>query len=155
MLLSHISEGLTLRKLRRRCVRKSGFEDFTEYKKNIFENYEFQNIVSDETPIESNPDTESDTTLNRNDDDDEEEEVLKKKTRISATLDSCYEKYKRYFYLIEPLTGLQLALQPVIEVMVQMDRLIYLKECGFSKVWLEKVFDAEVSPRNIALLAVR
>lgn len=92
----------------------------------------------------------SDSTVNMN-----EDEILERNTHISATLDTCFENHKHYFPLIEPLTGLQLALQPVIEVMVQMDRLIYLKECGFSKVWLEKVFDAEVSPRNIALLAVR
>lgn len=143
-----IEEGFTLRKLRRRCVRKSGFEDFNEYKKNIFDNYEFQRIGSDGAPMEPVPN--SDSTVNMN-----EDEILERNTHISATLDTCFENHKHYFPLIEPLTGLQLALQPVIEVMVQMDRLIYLKECGFSKVWLEKVFDAEVSPRNIALLAVR
>lgn len=143
-----VEDSLTLRKLRRRCVRKSGFTDFAEYKKNIFEKYKFHNVGSDETPTESDLDTES--TLNIS-----EEEILNRNTHISATLDSCYENYKHYFPLIEPLTGLQLALQPVIEVMVQVDRLTYLKECGFSEVWLEKVFDGEVSPRNIALLAVR
>ncbi|KAK8404277.1 hypothetical protein O3P69_007534 [Scylla paramamosain] len=141
-------EGLTLRKLRRRCVRKSGFEDFSEYKRNIFDNYEFQKTGSDGTPMESVPNSES--TLNMN-----EDKILERNTHISATLDTCFENHKHYFPLIEPLTGLQLALQPVIEILVQMDRLIYLKECGFSRVWLEKVFDAEVSPRNIALLAVR
>lgn len=139
-----VEKGFTLQKLRRRCVRKSSFKDFSEYKKDIFENYEFHRISSDgetSTTTSSSPNDEQ-TTEPAND-------------HFSTALDSCYENYKHYFPLIEPLTGLQLVLQPVIEMMVQVDRLAYLKECGFSKVWLEKLFDPEVSPRNIALLAVR
>ncbi|KAG0725077.1 Protein RRNAD1 [Chionoecetes opilio] len=143
-----VAEGLTVQKLRRRCVRKSGFRDFSEYKKNVFENYQFLNTESVDTPIES---ASQGGSTQSND----QGETVTTNSPISATLDSCHEKYQHYFPLIEPLTGLQLALQPVIEVMVQVDRLTYLKECGFSKVWLEKVFDVEISPRNVALLAVR
>lgn len=135
-----------MKKLRRRCARKTSFKDFIEYKKDILENYEFHKIDSN---VETN-NTSSCCAQNsvevRND---------TVNTHLSSALDSCYEIYKHYFPMIEPLTGLQLALQPVIEMMIQVDRLTYLKECGFSRVWLEKVFDPAVSPRNTALLALR
>lgn len=66
-----------------------------------------------------------------------------------------YEMHKHLFPLIEPLTGLQLALQPVIEGLVLLDRVTFLRECGFTQVWLEKVFKDELSPRNVALVALR
>lgn len=150
-ILCPISEGFTLQKLRRRCVRKSSFKDFSEYKKDIFENYEFYKINhGGEIPPSSGSVPSADHAENS-----DEPRTETANAHFSTALDSCYENYKHYFPLIEPLTGLQLALQPVIEMMVQVDRLTYLKECGFSKVWLEKLFDPEVSPRNIALLAVR
>ncbi|KAK8723914.1 hypothetical protein OTU49_011601 [Cherax quadricarinatus] len=74
---------------------------------------------------------------------------------IKNALDKCYEEFQHLFPLIEPITGLQLALQPVMEALVYVDRLVYLKESGYTNVWLEKVFDAEVSPRSVALIVVR
>ena len=74
---------------------------------------------------------------------------------IRDGLIKCYGDYVDLFDLIEPLTGLQLALQPVTEALVLLDRLAYLKERHFDKVWLKEVFDVAISPRNVALIAIR
>ncbi|XP_042219144.1 uncharacterized protein LOC121864197 isoform X1 [Homarus americanus] len=172
-----IREGFTLRKLRRRCVRKSHFEDFSEYIRNVVVNYEFipsKGNVHVTGPSKnkrfsdaSSPHLQSTEKSQRTEKDNDaaphqsldtsERRDLPAVTEeyITRILQKCYEDYQHLFPLIEPLTGLQLALQPVMEALVFVDRVAYLKECGFTNVWLEKVFDVEVSPRNVALVALR
>ncbi len=59
-------------------------------------------------------------------------------------------------FVIESLyfQALQVCMQPVIETLIHVDRILYLREHGIS-ARLEPVFDEEVSPRNTAILAVR
>lgn len=130
-----------LKKCRRRCVRKSHFVDLSDYVKNVKEHYEFA-VSAHITP-------QSDTFENS------KELVSTSLNSLENVMEKEYEKHKHLFPLIEPLTGLQLALQPVIEGLVLLDRVTFLRECGFTQVWLEKVFKDELSPRNIALVAIR
>ncbi|KAK7074841.1 hypothetical protein SK128_000269 [Halocaridina rubra] len=74
---------------------------------------------------------------------------------ITLGLHSLQVKYSHLFPLIEGFSGLQLALQPVLEALVLIDRVAYLKELGFHKVGLERVFDEKVSPRSVALIAIK
>nr|XP_053646653.1 uncharacterized protein LOC128698471 isoform X1 [Cherax quadricarinatus] len=177
-----IREGFTLRKLRRRCVRKSQFEGFSDYIKNVTMNYEFissdgavhiargneKNVPLEDTILsfqrgESNKINYDENTFKSMDSTSCQDhnisatgEVLNiTQDYIKNALEKCYEEFQHLFPLIEPITGLQLALQPVMEALVYVDRLVYLKESGYTNVWLEKVFDAEVSPRSVALIVVR
>lgn len=172
-------EGYTLKKLRRRCVRKSHFTDLNEYIKSVTENYEFvpskDNVCFISNSENKRLSEEPALVTQKTDDESKDDEKILQMSDsvpsvscgigtiaptlsqdyIKSAIENCYEDYKYLFPLIEPLTGLQLALQPVMEALVLVDRLVYLKECGFTRVWLEKVFDVEVSPRNVALIAVR
>ncbi|KAK4314769.1 hypothetical protein Pmani_013970 [Petrolisthes manimaculis] len=137
-------EGLTLKKCRRRCARKSLFVDLRDYAKTIKEHYEFV-----DTP-------QSDTVQNSESGFENSEELISKAlSNLENVMEKDYERHKHLFPLIEPFTGLQLALQPVIEGLVLLDRVTFLRECGFTNVWLEKVFKDELSPRNVALVALR
>ncbi|XP_064115991.1 uncharacterized protein LOC135221910 isoform X2 [Macrobrachium nipponense] len=164
-------EGFTLKKCRRRCARKSKFFSFTEYITNVLENYEFIPIMSqsfygkaesftvEESFSKTKKASERDSCLSSSDNCSVsltlQERPPMSKEFIRNGLEACFTEYKGMFYLIEPLTGLQLALQPVLEALVLLDRVTYLKEAKFEKVWLEEVFDVAVSPRNVALIAVR
>nr|XP_045621595.1 uncharacterized protein LOC123772453 [Procambarus clarkii] len=175
-----IREGFTLRKLRRRCVRKYQFIDFSDYIKNVTMNYEFlpskdnvhiarsnksKNCSKDDILVIQGKENSHKAVMGENLPETTEpspcqsHETLETPTitqdYIKCALEQCYEDYHHLFPLIEPLTGLQLALQSVLEALVHVDRLVYLKESGFANVWMEEVFDAEMSPRNIALVAVR
>ncbi|XP_068244005.1 probable methyltransferase-like protein 25 isoform X2 [Palaemon carinicauda] len=164
-------EGITLKKCRRRCARKSKFCSFNEYITAVLENYEFipvksealnceniESFVVKESSSETIKASERGICLSVSK--DCVELGLKSKTQLSKELirdrlKTCFSEYEDMFYLIEPLTGLQLALQPVLEALILLDRVAYLKEANFDKVWLEEVFDVAVSPRNVALIAVR
>lgn len=50
---------------------------------------------------------------------------------------------------------LQNYLQPVIENFILYDRLVYLKENGLNNCTFKKIFDANISPRCLALLAYK
>ena len=84
-----------------------------------------------------------------------------------------YEKYEKYFYLIEPFTviytqrikiklfflplsikALQVLIQPILENLILNDRIAYLLENKVN-ARLISVFDDEISPRSICILAER
>lgn len=50
---------------------------------------------------------------------------------------------------------LQNNLQPVIENFILYDRIIYLRENGLNNCRFKKIFDANISPRCLALLAYK
>lgn len=63
-----------------------------------------------------------------------------------------YEEYKKIldvFYL------LRMSLAPVVESLILLDRFMFLKECGYQKSFLIPAFDAVVSPRRFALIAIK
>lgn len=54
------------------------------------------------------------------------------------------------------LEALRLACAPVIEALVALDRLLFLREsAGCTGAWLVRAFDEAVSPRALALVAIR
>ncbi|XP_059045111.1 probable methyltransferase-like protein 25 [Achroia grisella] len=69
-------------------------------------------------------------------------------TDIEENLDSLWEKVV-LFYL------LRLCLAQVIESVILLDRILYLYESGFDKVFLVKLFDPVLSPRCHSIVAVR
>ncbi|KAF2348087.1 Methyltransferase domain [Trinorchestia longiramus] len=74
-------------------------------------------------------------------------------SRLVPALRQCYSQNKHLGPLLEAITGLQLAMQGVLESFVLLDRVLYALESKFcSSVQLTKVFDAAVSPRCAALV---
>ncbi|CAG9794132.1 unnamed protein product [Diatraea saccharalis] len=46
-------------------------------------------------------------------------------------------------------------MQPIVENFILLDRLLFLKENGIEKCWYKKIFNQIVSPRCLALIAVK
>ena len=68
-------------------------------------------------------------------------------------LRKCHDKHKSLGPLLEGLTGLQLAMQGVLEAIIYLDRLVYALEAKFcSTAELVNIFDAKISPRCFALV---
>lgn len=44
---------------------------------------------------------------------------------------------------------------PVLETVILLDRLLYLRECGVSEAYLVQLFDPVVSPRSVAVVALK
>lgn len=65
---------------------------------------------------------------------------------------SLCEQNRKYFGFIEPITSLQVLLQPVLESLIHLDRLAFLQEQG-TKADLVPIFDENISPRNFVLVA--
>ncbi|RUS71755.1 hypothetical protein EGW08_020486, partial [Elysia chlorotica] len=70
-------------------------------------------------------------------------------------LTDLYTKYKDDFRLIEIFTALQTLVQPVIESLIYHDRLLWLREQGYSNVKIVPVFNEAVSPRNLAIVVIK
>ncbi|XP_029645955.1 protein RRNAD1-like [Octopus sinensis] len=56
------------------------------------------------------------------------------------------------FQFIEPITCLQVLLQPVLETLIHYDRLAFLQENG-CRAYLIPLFNEQISPRNIIIVA--
>ena len=69
-----------------------------------------------------------------------------------TNLDECYLRREANLWMIDAFQSLKLAMQPVIETMILLDRSEYLKEQGFD-VELKPIFDENISPRNMAIVA--
>lgn len=54
--------------------------------------------------------------------------------------------------LIEPVTCLQVMLQSVIETLILIDRVHFLREITKCNVHLFNIFDDSISPRNVAII---
>ncbi|GAB1599508.1 methyltransferase-like protein 25B [Argonauta hians] len=63
-----------------------------------------------------------------------------------------HEDNEPNFQYIEPITCLQVLLQPVLETLVHYDRLAFLQENG-CQASLVPLFDEQISPRNIMIVA--
>uniref|UniRef100_A0A182NA37 Methyltranfer_dom domain-containing protein n=1 Tax=Anopheles dirus TaxID=7168 RepID=A0A182NA37_9DIPT len=73
-----------------------------------------------------------------------EESLLELEGRFAAELEQL-----KVFYLIRQ----QFA--PVVETLILLDRLLYLRECGYERSFLVKLFEPIVSPRCYALIALK
>lgn len=65
-----------------------------------------------------------------------------------------YSEYEEGIRYIEVITCLQVILQPVIESMIVMDRIYYLHEHEI-KADVIAIFDENISPRNLAIVAMK
>ncbi|CAL4195698.1 unnamed protein product [Meganyctiphanes norvegica] len=122
-----------LKKLKRKCANKSKYDGFDEYVETILLNHEITMDHSSPNKTMQNPSHEE----------------------IISGLHSRFECHKSLFPLVEPITGLQLALQQVLESLVLLDRVLWLRESQVNKVWLQPIFDPQLSPRCVALCAVK
>lgn len=119
--------NLKIKKLKRKLASKSEFESFQSYTSFISERIVFEDTNQSPVRIES----------------------------LSQELASYYLEYSGHFDLIEPLTYLQLLLQPLLERLVLLDRVCYLnekKQPGTINK-LVKVFDSSISPRCVCILS--
>ncbi|KAK3599773.1 hypothetical protein CHS0354_037259 [Potamilus streckersoni] len=69
-------------------------------------------------------------------------------------LSHLHGQYHGYFKYIQPITLLQVLLQPVIESLIHADRQAWLLERGFHSNMVP-IFDDLISPRNSALIAIK
>ncbi|XP_067653794.1 probable methyltransferase-like protein 25 isoform X2 [Haliotis asinina] len=67
-------------------------------------------------------------------------------------LQELYIRHKPHFCYVEIITCLQVLVQPVLETLLQLDRHAYLVEHGVVSE-LVPIFQENISPRNIALIA--
>ncbi|KAH8297246.1 hypothetical protein KR044_008567 [Drosophila immigrans] len=68
------------------------------------------------------------------------------------TLLKAHEQDRQYlelFYLI------RMSFAPVLEAVILLDRLLYLKELGYKHSYLIDLFDAVISPRHYAIVAIK
>uniref|UniRef100_A0A182WFV0 Methyltranfer_dom domain-containing protein n=1 Tax=Anopheles minimus TaxID=112268 RepID=A0A182WFV0_9DIPT len=77
---------------------------------------------------------------------------------VTITDDSLLELEARFAGELEQLKVFYLIRQqfaPVIETLILLDRLLYLRECGYDRSFLVKLFEPVVSPRCYALIALK
>uniref|UniRef100_A0A1S4H5B8 Methyltranfer_dom domain-containing protein n=1 Tax=Anopheles gambiae TaxID=7165 RepID=A0A1S4H5B8_ANOGA len=78
--------------------------------------------------------------------------------RVSITDDSLQELEERFSAELEQLKVFYLIRQqfaPVVETLILLDRLLYLRECGHDRSFLVQLFEPVVSPRCYALIALK
>ncbi|CAC5359330.1 unnamed protein product [Mytilus coruscus] len=112
-------------KLFRKLTRKRDMETFTTYVEAIVKRTK---LNGDEGEIDG--------------------EIMKEK------LEKIYSQYEKYFMYIEPFTALQVLMQPVLETLIYLDRQTWLEEHTY-KTSVVSVFNDNISPRNLALIAVK
>ncbi|XP_064596483.1 methyltransferase-like protein 25B isoform X2 [Liolophura sinensis] len=120
-------ENLTLNKISRKLALKKNCETFDDYVEAVFSRTNL-------TPVG----VEADDSV----------EEWKKK------LHKTYLQCEEFFAFIEPLTCLQVLLQPVLENLIHQDRQRFLQEQGF-QAYLLPVFDEFISPRNLVLVGTK
>ncbi|XP_049296366.1 probable methyltransferase-like protein 25 [Anopheles funestus] len=77
---------------------------------------------------------------------------------VTITDESLLELEARFTVELEQLKVYYLIRQqfaPVIETLILLDRLLYLRECGYDRSFLVKLFEPVVSPRCYALIALK
>lgn len=94
------------------------------------------------------------------DDDDDDEKKLTDKMELNMNDFKEHVKnewllYKDKLYLIEILTSLQIAIQNISENLILFDRKIYLNESNKIKCDFYKITNDRVSPRCLALVAIK
>ncbi|KAI0215432.1 Methyltransferase-like protein 25 [Lamellibrachia satsuma] len=72
-------------------------------------------------------------------------------TFVLKKLQDLYCAHEPYVDFIEPFTALQMTLQPVLESLIIIDRLQFLREHDLSATAVP-IFNEEISPRNLALI---
>ncbi|XP_050067240.1 probable methyltransferase-like protein 25 [Anopheles maculipalpis] len=77
---------------------------------------------------------------------------------VTVTDDCLLELVGRFSVELEQLKVFYLVRQqfaPVIETLILLDRLLYLRECGYDRSFLVQLFEPVVSPRCYALIALK
>ena len=114
-------EGVSgVKKVRRRALRKGQMETFQDFIDNALERFDFE-LSGDGEESES-------------------------KLKIRRELQSLYEQNEPDFLLFEMITGLQAFLQQLLEIVVLLDRKLFLCENGIS-AQVVQTFDPLISPR--------
>lgn len=70
-------------------------------------------------------------------------------------LNILYNKYDYERQLLNLFYLIRMTLAPVIETIILLDRLLYLKENSIDKSYIVKLFDSVVSPRCYGLVALK
>lgn len=66
-----------------------------------------------------------------------------------------YKDHSRGEYQLRVWTALQMVIVPVIESLLLIDRLLYLEESAEVEASIVPLFDAKLSPRNMAVVAIK
>lgn len=70
-------------------------------------------------------------------------------------LDSLLQQYEEDKHFLELFYLLRMTFAPIIESIILLDRLLYLKELGYERSYLVDLFDAVVSPRHYAIISIK
>lgn len=73
----------------------------------------------------------------------------------TAALDSVQEQYAADAHYMHLYYLLRMCFAKIIESIILLDRLLYLKELGYAESYLVAVFDAVISPRRFGLIALK
>lgn len=121
-----LDRNLKIKKLKRKLAGKSEFESFQHYVDFVNDRIIFEDSDENTVPIKNLPEV----------------------------LTVYYNKYEEQLSAIEPLTYLQLMIQPIIERLILTDRICFLDEQkpGTTNS-LVKVFESHISPRCVCILS--
>lgn len=117
-----------MKKKKRRCAKKSSYSSFQEY---------VESILNDYLLMLENSNIWTDYELIR-----------------SKMLEE-YSLKRESIVFVSFVRFLQLSLQPTLESLILIDRLLYLKEKGFQHCGLIKLFEEVNSPRNKAIFSFK
>lgn len=72
-----------------------------------------------------------------------------------AKLHSLLKQHEQDRHFLEIFYLLRMSFAPVLESVILLDRLLYLKELGYEHSYLIDLFDAVISPRHYAIVAIK
>ena len=127
--------------------KKASFVDFDAYKASLLDRIKIKDSSSVKIANEvHNESCSSSTDHNR---------VEAWIESFKSVLNECHDDFQSDFSFVEPTTFLQYCLQGVLETLILTDRVAFLREMGVYDCEAVPLFDDELSPRNVALVATR
>lgn len=70
-------------------------------------------------------------------------------------LQSLLQEYAVHKYFLDLFYLLRMSFAPVLESLILLDRLLYLKELGYERSYLIDLFDPVISPRHFAIVSIK
>ncbi|KAH8254027.1 hypothetical protein KR032_008098 [Drosophila birchii] len=72
-----------------------------------------------------------------------------------AELQELLQEYAKHKHYLDLFYLLRMSFAPILESLILLDRLLYLKELGYDRSYLIDLFDPVISPRHYAIVAIK